>query len=125
MLRADIRAEKAEIIADNIAFTAAEAAAFWPMHAEYTLALNKLMDERLYLINEYLNIHETMTDREAKSLARRVFKWEKRRVRLEKKWFNKFARVIPPRRAAQFIQLENRLNDTIDMQISAALPLIR
>jgi hypothetical protein len=125
LLRSDIRAEKTEIIAENLEFTSDEAAKFWPLHAEYHVALNKLFDERLYLINDYLLIHEAMTDKEAEALVKRSFDWETRQTKLKRQWFKKFSRVIPARKAAQFFQIEGRLNSAIDLQISAALPLIR
>jgi hypothetical protein len=125
LLRSDIRTEKTEIIAENIEFTAEEAARFWPLHAEYHVALNKLFDERLYLINEYLGSHETMTDAQAEALAKRSFDWEASNTKLKRQWFKKFSRVIPARKAAQFFQIEGRLNSAIDLQVSAALPLIR
>lgn len=125
LLRSDVRAEKAEIIAENIKFTAEEALVFWPLHAEYNVALNKLMDERLYLINEYLGIYETMTDKQAQAIAKKAFDWEARKTKLKRKWFKKFSRAVSPRKAAQFFQLEGRLNSAIDLQISASLPLIR
>lgn len=125
LLRSDIRTEKAEIISENIEFTAEEAIAFWPLHAEYHLALNKLLDERLYLINEYLGAYETMSDQQAKAFAKRAFDWEARNTKLKRVWFRKFSKVIPARKAAQFFQIEGRLNAAIDLQISAALPLIR
>jgi hypothetical protein len=125
LLRSDVRAEKAEIIAENIEFTAEEALAFWPLHAEYNVALNELMDERLYLINEYLGMYDTMSDKQAQAIAKKAFDWEARTTKLKRKWFRKFSRVIPARKAAQFFQIEGRLNSAIDLQISASLPLIR
>jgi hypothetical protein len=125
LLRSDIRTEKTEIISENIEFTAEQAAKFWPLHAEYNVALNRLFDERLYLINDYLGLYESMTDKQAEALAKRSFDWEARNTKLKRTWFKKFSKVITARKAAQFFQIEGRLNSAIDLQISAGLPLIR
>jgi hypothetical protein len=125
LLRSDVRAEKAQIIAANITFTAEEAAAFWPLHTEYNAALNRLLDERLYLINEYLGLYERMTDKEATALATKVFDWEARSTKLKRTWFKKFSKAVSAKKAAQFFQLEGQLNAAIALQISANLPLIR
>src|SRR5687767_9759834 len=44
LARSDLRTEKALIIAENIDFNEAEAVEFWPLHREYELELNKLLD---------------------------------------------------------------------------------
>lgn len=125
LARADLKAEKTLIIAQNIDFTADEAAEFWPLHSEYTVALNRLLDERLVLLGEYVSTYKDMTDRQATDLARRVFDLESKRVKLKKTWFKKFSKVVPAKKAAQFFQIENQLNAALDLQLAAALPLIR
>src|SRR5258706_11687607 len=50
LARADLNTEKTLIIAQNIHFTEDEAVEFWPLHSEYTMALNKLLDQRLSLL---------------------------------------------------------------------------
>ncbi|MBL9136142.1 MAG: hypothetical protein JNK85_09755 [Verrucomicrobiales bacterium] len=125
LARADLKTEKTLIIAQNIDFTADEAAEFWPLHSEYNVALNRLLDERLVILGEYVSTYQNMSDREATNLARQVFDLEAKRVKLKRTWFKKFSKVIPAKKAAQFFQIENQLNAALDLQLAAALPLIR
>lgn len=125
LARSDLKTEKTLIIAQNIAFTADEAAEFWPLHSEYTVALNRLLDERLTIIADFAATYETMTDQKATDLANRVFAFESKRVKLKRTWFKKFAKVIPAKKAAQFFQIENQLNTAMDLQLAAAIPFIR
>ena len=120
LARSEIKTEKTLIIAQNIRFTEEEAFAFWPLHGEYTLALNKLLDERLTLLGQYAATYQSMGDEEAASLAGKVFCWEEKRT-----WFKKFAKVVPTKKAAQFFQIENQINAALDLQLAASLPLIR
>ena len=53
LVRANLKTEETLIIAQNIHFTEDEAFAFWPLHSEYNLALNKLLDERLVWLGDY------------------------------------------------------------------------
>ena len=69
LARADLKTEKTYIIAQNIAFTADEAAGFWALHGDYHAALNRLLDERLAILGEYAAVYPTMTDDQAKDLA--------------------------------------------------------
>lgn len=125
LARSDLKTQKTLILAQNIQFTDDEAAEFWPLHSEYNLELNKLLDERLQLLNEYVGICRTMTDRQAIALADKVFSWEEKRTKLKRTWFRKFSRVVPAKKAAQFFQIENQLNAALDLQLAAALPLIK
>lgn len=125
LARSDIRTEKALIFAENIEFTDDEAVEFWPLHREYDLELNKLFDRRLGLITRYAQQYQAMSDKDATQLANDVFDLEERRTKLKRKFFKKFSKVIPPLKAARFFQLENQINLAIDLQIAAALPLIK
>ena len=125
LARADLKTQKTLIIAQNIQFTDDEAAEFWPRHSEYNVALNRLLDERLQLLNEYVGIYKTMTDQQATALVNKVFAWEEKRTKLKRTWFKKFSKVVPAKKAAQFFQIENQLNAALDLQLAASLPLIK
>jgi len=125
LVRSDIQTEKATIIAQNIQFTEDEAFEFWPLHREYSLELNKLLDQRLNLIRKHVANFDNMTDSQARQLADDVFDLEAKRLKLKRTWFKKFAKAIPAKKAAQFFQLENQLSAALDLRVAAALPLIK
>lgn len=125
LARADLKTEKTFIIAQNISFTEDEAFAFWPLHSEYNNELNKLLDARLELLAQYASTYKSMTDQQAADLAGKVFDWEEKRTGLKRKWFKKFAKVVPAKKAAQFFQIENQLNAALDLRLAASLPLIK
>jgi hypothetical protein len=125
LARSDLKTQKTLIISQNIQFTADEAVEFWPLHSEYTVQLNKLLDQRLALLEQYAATYQNMTDAQATSLAKKIFDWEEKRVDLKRTWFKKFSKVVPAKKAAQFFQIENQLNAVLDLKLAAALPLIK
>jgi hypothetical protein len=125
LARSDLRTEKALLIAENIDFNEDEAVEFWPLHREYDLELNKLLDRRVDLIKRYAAQYQTMTDPEAAKLATDVFDLEEKRTDLKRKYFKKFSKVVPAKKAARFFQIENQINMTLDLQLAASLPLIK
>lgn len=125
LARSDLKFQKTLIISQNIQFTADEAVEFWPLHSEYTVQLNKLLDQRLALLEQYAATYQNMTDAQATSLAKKIFDWEEKRVDLKRTWFKKFSKVVPAKKAAQFFQIENQLNAVLDLKLAAALPLIK
>ena len=125
LVRKDIRSEKAIILAQNIDFTRDEAVDFWPLYTEYELDLSKWYDRRLSVIKDYLDKQDILTDEQARKLADEAFSLEQKRTDLKRTYYKKFAKVVGPKKAARFFQIENQLNAMIDLRLAAALPLIK
>jgi hypothetical protein len=125
LARRDLQFQKAAIIADNIEFTDAEGAEFWPIYREYEADLYRINSRRLDLVRRFLPSAQNMTDDQARSLAKEVFDIEDARTGLKRNYFAKFQKVIPATKAARFLQIENQLNMILDLRIAAALPLIK
>jgi hypothetical protein len=125
LARSDIKTQKALIIAENLPMTEDEASEFWPLHREYEGELSKLNDQKLALIVRYAKNYQTMTDQEAGELANASFDLEAKKTDLKRKYFKKFTKVVHATKAARFFQLESQLNMALDLQVAAALPLIK
>jgi hypothetical protein len=125
LLRADLRTEKAYLIAQNVSFTPDEAAEFWPLYNEYSAELNKLLDDRLLLVKDYLDHHETLNDQQAQNIASRVFELEGKRLDLKRSWFRKFTEVVPATKALKFFQVENQINAALDLKLMDSMPLVK
>ena len=125
LLRSDVRAQKVAIITEVMHFTETEDAAFWPIYREYDLEMAKLGDERVALIAEYASNYSNLTDAIAEKLASKALDLEARRQALKSKYFDRFKTALPPRTALRFLQVEHQLLLLIDLQISAALPIVK
>jgi hypothetical protein len=53
MLRSDVRAQKAALVAEAMQLSDAEASAFWPLFREYENGLAKVNDERVALLKDF------------------------------------------------------------------------
>jgi len=62
LLRSDVRQQKAEVLGAVMQLSAADAAKFWPIYAEYEAELTKLNDLRVANIQEYARTYDHMTD---------------------------------------------------------------
>lgn len=125
LARSDLRTQKALVLAQNIDFTPDEAVEFWPVQREFEIELNKLLDHRYDLFVRFLNEYGKMNDKQATELAGKVFDLEEKRLKLRRKYFDKFRKVIPAVKAAQFFQIEHQINMAIDLQVAASMPLIK
>jgi hypothetical protein len=125
LLRSDVRTQKVAIIAQVMEFTEAEDAAFWPIYREYDAEMSKLGDERVALIAEYAGSYSKMTDAIAEKLAATALDLETRRQAAKARCYDRVKKALSPRTALRFLQVEHQLQLLIDLQISAALPIVK
>jgi hypothetical protein len=125
LLRSDVRAQKVAILTEVMGFTEAEDKAFWPIHREYESEMAALGDERVALIAEYARSYSTMTDAVAQTLGTRALDLEAKRHAVKAKYYGRFNTALSPRTSLRFLQVEQQLQLLIDLQISAALPIVK
>lgn len=123
LLRSDVKTLKKEIITEVMEFSEAEASAFWPVYRNYEFELEKIGDARVALIKDYAENYEKMTDAKAGELVERAFNFREKRLKLQKKYFKEFSKILSPVEAAKWAQLENQITLLIDLQIASELPL--
>jgi hypothetical protein len=125
LLRSDVRASKVAILTELMELNESEDKTFWPLYREYDGELAKLGDERVALISEYAQNYEKLTDAIADRLALKALDLESRRQAVKAKYFERIKAALSPRTALRFLQIEHQLNLIIDLQISAALPIVQ
>ena len=125
LLRADVRTQKVAILTELMEFTAAEDKVFWPIYREYDVELSKINDERVSGIEEYARNYEKLSDAVADKLAAKALELESRRIALKEKYYARLKTALSPKTAARFLQVENQLLMIIDLQIAAALPIVK
>ena len=125
LLRSDLRGQKVALLTEMMAFTEAEDVKFWPIYREYELALSKINDDRIALIQEYATTYEKMTDAIADRLAHGALDLEARRTALKLQYYERFKTALSARTAARFLQVENQVLAILDLQISASLPVVQ
>ena len=125
LLRADMRAKHAELIAKVMLFSEKEAQAFWPIFRDYERDLMKLNDEKIQILKDYAQSYETLAEEKANELAERSLDWQAGRVKLMRNYYKKFSKALSPKVAAKFFQVENQLWMLMDFQISSELPLVK
>jgi len=125
LLRSDLRTQKVAIITEMMEFTEEEDAKFWPIYREYETELAKINDGRMALIVDYANAYQKMTDDVADKLIQRALDLEAQRHALKVKYFGRLKAVLPTITAARFMQVENQILLLLDLQIAAALPIVK
>jgi len=124
LLRRDLRAEKKQLVALNLPLTEAEATRFWPVYDQYVADITKVYDEFYKVVKEFAAVQKTVTDEQASSMIRR---WAELMVQVHQtrqRYIPIVEKVIPPKKAAIFFQIDRRLYALIDLQVVSETPLI-
>jgi Spy/CpxP family protein refolding chaperone len=124
MLRQDVSTAKMDVITHTMQFTDKEAAAFWPVYEGYAAAQKQVGDQKIALIKDYAQNYDTIDDAKATSMSQKMFSIDAETVALRQKWFPKFVAVLGAKRAAKFMQVDNRLTMIMNLQIASVVPLI-
>lgn len=124
LLRKDIRSQKKQMIAQNMSLTDQEAEKFWPVYDQYTKELVTINDKKYAALKQYAQNYQTLTDDQAKDLTRQALEVDQSVAQLRQKYIPIFSNVISGKKTALFFQLDRRLVMLIDLQLSAAVPLV-
>jgi Spy/CpxP family protein refolding chaperone len=124
MLRADLRAQRKQIVAQNMTLTADEATKFWPIFDQYRKEAIKPNDERWAVLKDYAANYGTMTDAQAQEYLNRANAVDEQLLALRMKYVPVFEKVISPKKTALWYQIDRRIDLLINLQLSAVIPMV-
>ncbi len=125
LLKSDIKTQKVAVLTEAMALEEAQSEPFWQIYRDYDYELSAIVEQRIALIKDYAASFSTMTDDKAADLAKLSFKVESDRAKLREKYYKKFAKDVSPLVGARWLMLERTINNLMDLQIAAEMPLIQ
>jgi hypothetical protein len=125
LLRRDIGAKKKQLIAANLTLTTDEATKFWPVYDQYTADLKKINNAKYEVIKDYANSWGNITDAQALDLTKRALDVDRQAAELRLRYVPQFAKVLPGKKVATFLQIERRVQGMIELQLTSSLPLVQ
>jgi hypothetical protein len=123
ILLKQVMTDKRAVYARNLDMTGTESAAFWPVYDEYEAKVKKLDDRFLSLVNDYAAKYDSLNDVDATAMLKEKMTIEKDRAALKQTYTKKFARVLAPKKALRFAQLETRIENMIRRDVYSLIPL--
>jgi len=124
MLREDLRAQRKDVMAQNMTLTADEATKFWPIFDQYRKEAIKPNDERWTLIKDYAANYSTMTDAQAHDYVQRSTAVDQQLLALRLKYVPLFEKVISAKKTALWYQIDRRIDLLINLQLSTQIPMV-
>jgi hypothetical protein len=106
--------------------TESEAKGFWPVYDAYQTDLGALNARVVKLIKAYADQYnaQSVTDDSAKQLLQEGLAIEAAEVSLRQGIEPKLLAVLPARKVARYLQIENKIRAAIKYELADAIPLV-
>jgi hypothetical protein len=124
-VRQAARSDKRGFVERNMQLTAPEAAKFWPLYDGYQGDLDRIVQRQNRALLDYINAEETMTDANAKRIAREVLRAEGDEQKLREKTLRRMLAELPARKAVRYMQIENKLRSIQRYDVAERISLVR
>ena len=126
ILRDKLKADKKLMVAANMTLTDAESKAFWPIYEEYQKDLQALNDRLKKTIASYAEAYNanTLTDEGATKLINEAAAIDESEVQMRKTYATKLAKVLPGKKVARYLQIENKVRAMVRYELAAGIPLV-
>ena len=123
--RNDLMAKRADIMAKGLTLTSDQAAKFWPLFETFQKEQDVVVNEQIQATEQFAQHYQDLSDKDALTYVNALLARDEKMHDLRVKWLTKFQSVIPAKIAARAIQLDRRLGQVAQVQISQRIPLVR
>ena len=126
ILRDKLKADKKLLVAANMELTDAEAKSFWPVYETYQKDLQSLNERLKKAILSYADAYnnKTLTDEKAKQLADEAIAIDEKEIQMRKAGAVKLASILPGKKAARYLQIENKVRAVLRYELAGGIPLV-
>jgi Spy/CpxP family protein refolding chaperone len=124
-IREAIRNDKRGLVERNMKLTPEEAKKFWPIYDEYQRDLDKIVERQNRVVLDYLSAGDNVTDANASRLAKELLAADADEQRLRERNFAKLSKAIPAKKAARYLQIENKIRTLVRFDMAERIQLVR
>ena len=121
------KADKKLIVAKYLELTESEAKKFWPVYEEYQKDLQKLNERLRSLLESYATEYQSnaLSDDKAKKLLDEWIALDRDEASHRKTYATKVLKVLPAKKAARYVQIENEFRVLLKYHLAATVPLVQ
>jgi len=123
LTRANIQNRRQEIVQQIMELTPTESEKFWPVYRDYRNEIARVSDQRVELIEKFVNQAATMSDEQSEKLLHQWFSLREQQIGVQKKYAGKFRKLLPGAKVVRFYQTENLLDTIVSANIQASMPV--
>ena len=123
LLRSQIKTDRQAIVAENMNLSETQSEKFWPLYKEYMSRRDSLIDRRVAILTDFRDNRMGMTAQQARQILTDALKLEADIVSLKRQYVRDFQKVLGPRAALRFFQIQNKLDAIINVELASVVPL--
>ncbi len=116
--------EKKALIKQYMKLSSADSAGFWSAYDAYEVERKEIGKKRISVITDYAKNYMNLTDEKATELINTSLDNQLEFSKLMRSTFAKMSKTIGGKKAAQFIQIENYLENVIRLEIADEIPFV-
>jgi hypothetical protein len=129
-LRNAVRTDRKAFVASTLQLTDAEAKKFWPLYDAYQRDVDLANRRRNVVVTTLIGMDKPPSDLYARNLATELMAADEAEVKSRRSLQNRLmrgvpTRILPPKKAARYLQLESKIRAVQAYDIAANIPLIR
>jgi Spy/CpxP family protein refolding chaperone len=124
-VRQAARSDRRGLVERNMQLTAEEAKKFWPVYDAYQKDLERIIQRQNRALLDYVNSESSMTDANAQRIAKDFVAADVDEMKLRDGTLKKLSKVLPPKKAVRFLQIENKIRTLQRFDIAEQMPLVR
>lgn len=124
IVRDVLKTEKKVAIAEVMELSDTESGPFWELYNEYNFEVSKVQNQRVALIKDFASNYDNMTDEKADELWSSSLSYQQKVLKLKKKYYGKFKKIMPAGKAAMYFQAENKIEALINASLAMEIPFI-
>jgi len=119
----DVKSQRKAIAERYITLSDEEAELVWPIYNQYLSELEPLLLEWRKDLEEFMEKGKELNESTADRIAQEYFIYERSRLNLKEKYYSIFQNQVSATAAVKIIQIDNRIEKMVDIQIMGEVPL--
>ena len=123
ILLKQVMTDRKAIYAKNLQLTEDESKKFWPIYDAYEAEVKKVNDRFLANLNRFVENYDTLSESDAAEVLEEKMAIEKQRDMLKQEYTRKVAKVLPPKKALRYAQIETRVDNMLRRDVYSLIPL--
>jgi Spy/CpxP family protein refolding chaperone len=123
ILLKQVMTDRKSVYANNLKLTEDESKKFWPIYDAYEAEVKKVNDRFLANLNRFVENYDTLSEGDAADVLKEKMAIEKQREALKQEYTRKVAKVLPPKKALRYAQIETRVDNMLRRDVYSLIPL--
>ena len=122
-----VKADKKLVVASNMELTEDEQKSFWPIYEAYQrdlMGINERLGRAIAAYADAYNKNQ-LTDDVATKLTTEALAIDQDEINLRKTYATRLIKVLPAKKVARYLQIENKIRAAIRYDLAVGIPLVQ